>query len=59
VPESSILFRDPPRRVPGDLGALVAPADGKVVEITRLDHDEFIGGPAGGSAVFLSISMYT
>jgi phosphatidylserine decarboxylase len=49
------FFRDPPRRVPTDSGALVAPADGKVVEITRLAHDEFIGGPAVRIGIFLSI----
>ncbi len=49
------FFRDPPRRVPDGPGLLVAPADGKVVEITRLDHDEFIGGPAVRIGIFLSI----
>jgi phosphatidylserine decarboxylase len=34
---------------------LVAPADGKVVEISRLGHDEFIGGPAVRIGIFLSI----
>ena len=36
-------------------GLLVSPADGKVVEITRLEHDEFIGGPAVRIGIFLSI----
>jgi phosphatidylserine decarboxylase len=49
------FFRDPLRRVPPDLGALVAPADGKVVEIARLEHDEFVGGPAVRIGIFLSI----
>ncbi len=49
------FFRDPPRRIPTEAGALVAPADGKVVEITRLAHDEFIGGPAVRIGIFLSI----
>ncbi len=49
------FFRDPPRRVPDGPGLLVAPADGKVVEITRLPHDEFIGGPAVRIGIFLSI----
>jgi phosphatidylserine decarboxylase len=34
---------------------LVAPADGRVAEITRLAHDEFIGGPAVRIGIFLSI----
>jgi phosphatidylserine decarboxylase len=49
------FFRDPPRRVPQDPGLLVSPADGKVAEITRLAHDEFIGGPAVRVGIFLSI----
>ena len=49
------FFRDPPRRVPDDPGLLVSPADGKLVEITRLEHDEFIGGPAVRLGIFLSI----
>jgi phosphatidylserine decarboxylase len=49
------FFRDPPRRVPDGPGLLVAPADGRVVEITRLDHDDFIGGPAVRIGIFLSI----
>ncbi|MCD4727578.1 MAG: phosphatidylserine decarboxylase [Pirellulales bacterium] len=49
------FFRDPPRRIPAEPGLLVAPADGKVVDITRLEHDEFIGGPAVRIGIFLSI----
>jgi len=49
------FFRDPPRKIPTDPGLLVAPADGKLVEITRLEHDEFIGGPAVRLGIFLSI----
>jgi phosphatidylserine decarboxylase len=49
------FFRDPPRRVPQEPGILVSPADGKVVEVTRLERDEFIGGPAVRIGIFLSI----
>ncbi len=49
------FFRDPPRRVPGRPGQVVAPADGKVVEIVELEHDPFIGGPAVRIGIFLSI----
>lgn len=49
------FFRDPPRRVPGQAGLIVAPADGKVVEVVRLEHDDFIGGPAVRIGIFLSI----
>jgi phosphatidylserine decarboxylase len=49
------FFRDPPRRVPQGAGLMVSPADGKIVEVTRLEHDEFIGGPAVRIGIFLSI----
>ena len=49
------FFRDPPRRVPQEPGLVVAPADGKVVEVARLDHDAFVGGPAVRIGIFLSI----
>ena len=49
------FFRDPPRIVPTDAGLIVSPADGKIAEITRLDRDEFTGGPAVRIGIFLSI----
>ncbi len=49
------FFRDPCRKVPADDGLLVAPADGRVTEITRLDHHDAIGGPAIRISIFLSI----
>jgi phosphatidylserine decarboxylase len=50
-----MFFRDPPRAVPRDDLAWVAPADGTLTEITRLAHDERIGGPAVRLGIFLSI----
>lgn len=49
------FFRDPPRRVPSDPGLVVSPADGVLVEIARVEHDEFIGGPALRLGIFLSV----
>ena len=49
------FFRDPPRRIPDVPWAVVAPADGKVIEVTLLDNYEFIGGPAVRIGIFLSI----
>ena len=49
------FYRDPHRVVPQDAGLLVSPADGKLVEITELDHHDFVGGPAVRIGIFLSI----
>jgi phosphatidylserine decarboxylase len=49
------FFRDPPRRIPQEPGLLVAPADGKVVEIAQLEHHDFVGGPAVRIAIFLTL----
>ncbi|MEZ6055112.1 MAG: phosphatidylserine decarboxylase family protein [Planctomycetaceae bacterium] len=49
------FFRDPGRVIPIDPGLVVAPADGKVVAIDEIEHDEFIGGPAIQIGIFLSI----
>lgn len=49
------FFRNPKRVVPQEAGVVVSPADGKVVLIEELDHDEFLGGPAIQIGIFLSI----
>ncbi|MCA9066404.1 MAG: phosphatidylserine decarboxylase family protein, partial [Planctomycetaceae bacterium] len=49
------FFRNPQRSVPPEAGLVVSPADGKVVEIEQLDHDDFVGGPAVRIGIFLSI----
>jgi phosphatidylserine decarboxylase len=49
------FFRDPQRRVPEGPGVIVAPADGRVVEIVEIERDPFIDGPAVRIGVFLSI----
>ena len=35
--------------------AVVSPADGKVSDITEIDHDDIIGGPAVRIGIFLSV----
>ena len=49
------FFRDPERRGPADAQAVVSPADGVVSDITELEHDELLGGPAVRIGIFLSV----
>jgi len=50
------FFRDPRRSPPADTTGLtvVAPADGKVLEVSKSDRDDFLGGPACRVSIFLS-----
>jgi phosphatidylserine decarboxylase len=49
------FFRNPRRNVPQERGLWVSPADGTIAEITQLEHDDFVGGPAVRIGIFLSI----
>lgn len=49
------FFRDPQRYIPQTAGVFVSPADGKIIEIAHLEHDDFIGGPAVRIAIFLTL----
>ena len=49
------FFRDPERLVPTDEDIMVSPADGTVSDITTLDNDPLLGGPAVRVGIFLSV----
>jgi phosphatidylserine decarboxylase len=49
------FFRDPERDVPADQHVMVSPADGKVSDITEIEHDELLGGPCVRVGIFLSV----
>jgi phosphatidylserine decarboxylase len=49
------FFRDPQRSIPDAAEALLSPADGKITDITRMDENEFINGPACRIGIFLSV----
>ena len=50
-----LFFRDPERRIPSQRGAVVAPADGKISSIHRLDYFEPLDGPAVCVRIFMSV----
>jgi len=49
------FYRDLPRPIPQDRDIMVAPADGKVSEITHLDFYKPFNGPALKIGIFLSV----
>ncbi len=49
------FFRDPERKIAQEPGLVVSPADGLVVAIDEIAHDDYIGGPAVMVGIFLSI----
>lgn len=49
------FFRDPERKRDYEPGEFCAPADGTVTEVSRLDDEPTIGGPALRVGIFLSI----
>lgn len=49
------FFRDPERKIPDDPSLVLAPGDGKIVEISEVEEPEFIGGPARRISIFLSL----
>src|SRR6185295_8201414 len=49
------FYRDFPRPVPQESGVMVAPADGKLTEITRIEHYAPFNGPALKVGIFLSV----
>jgi phosphatidylserine decarboxylase len=48
------FFRDPERTIPADPGAIVAPADGRVVKVADVHDDRFLHGPARLVCIFMS-----
>ncbi len=51
----AFFFRDPRREGPDDPGAVLAPADGRVVEIEEVDEPVFLRGRCRRISIFLSV----
>jgi phosphatidylserine decarboxylase len=49
------FFRNPDRRVPRSAEAVLAPADGRIVEVGQVQHAPYLEGPAHKVAIFLSV----
>lgn len=49
------FFRDPNREVPSDPQAILAPADGKVIDAQRMSYPKLLEGKATRVSIFMSI----
>ena len=49
------FFRDPDRVIPVAKGAVVSPADGKVIAASVVDNSPFLGGEAMKISIFMSV----
>ncbi len=49
------FFRDPDRYPPSVQDIAVAPADGKIIDISQINEPSFFGGPCQRITIFLSI----
>ncbi len=50
-----LFFRNPIRRIPSAGDLFLAPADGKVVEVSTVNESEYVGGEASKVGIFMSI----
>lgn len=49
------FFRDPRRAVPQEAGLLVSPADGTIVDISKVEEGRFLKKPAIKISIFLNV----
>lgn len=49
------FFRDPERNIPSDPGAIISPADGKVVLVDEVQEKEFLESTARRVAIFMNV----
>lgn len=52
---SAFFFRNPKRNIPQDSGAIVSPADGKIVAIRRFEKTPLTGKPSMVVSIFMSV----
>jgi phosphatidylserine decarboxylase len=48
------FFRDPPRQIPGEIGVVLSPADGRIVSVEKV-HDPYLERDALKISVFMNV----
>jgi len=54
----TFFFRDPDRSLPAGVDSsqvLIAPADGKIIDISQVTDNEYVAGPSKQLSIFLSV----
>lgn len=49
------FFRDPDRAIPTAAGAVVSPADGRIIVASRVDHSPFMEGACFKISIFMTV----
>ena len=49
------FFRNPERTIPQDEGAVISPADGRIIQKRRVTEDKYLGGEAIKVSVFMNV----
>lgn len=49
------FFRDPDAKDSSTDDQIISPAQGTVIQLAEIDHDDYIGGPATRISIFLSV----
>ncbi len=49
------FFRDPDRLIPGEVNALVSPADGRVVKAEAVMENDYVDGPCTMVSIFMNV----
>ena len=49
------FFRNPERDSDAGELAVISPADGRVLQVMEVEHDEWVGGPARKISIFMSV----